>query len=139
MRVYEFRLDFLHKVSTTIAKKYDVCYVENLNVKGMMKNRKLAKSIWDVWRWIFWTLLKYKTNVVEIGRFEPSSKLCSNCWNIYWELKLSEREWTCQKCWTKHDRDINASINILQIGQGILAPLMSINPRASETIAKVRQ
>ena len=114
------RLDFLHKVSTSIAKRYDTVYLENLNVKGMMKNRKLSKAIWDVWWSMFGTLLKYKTNVIEIGRFEPSSKLCSNCGNIYWELKLSEREWTCSKCWVKHDRDINASKNILQLGRNIL-------------------
>lgn len=113
------RLDFLHKVSTSIAKRYDTVYIENLNVKGMMKNRKLSKAIWDAWWSMFGTLLKYKTNVVEIGRFEPSSKLCSNCGNIYWELKLSEREWTCSRCLTHHDRDKNAAKNILQLGRKV--------------------
>lgn len=111
-KIHNQRLDFLHKTSTSIAKRYDACFVEDLNVNGMMKNRCLSKSIADAWWGIFATLLKYKTNVVEIGRFEPSSKLCSHCGNIYWELKLSEREWICSRCWTTHDRDVNAAINI---------------------------
>lgn len=119
-KIANTRLDFLHKTSTLIAKKYGTCYVENLNVKWMLKNRCLSKTISDMGWWIFGTLLQYKTNVIEIGRFEPSSKLCSGCGNIYGELKLSEREWTCKKCWMKHDRDINASINILQIGRASL-------------------
>lgn len=113
------REDYLHKLSTSIAKKYDTVYIENLNVAGMMKNRRLAKHIADVGRWMFATMLKYKcNNVVEIGRFEPSSKLCSNCGHIYGELKLSERGWTCQSCGATHDRDINAAVNIKNLWAG---------------------
>lgn len=112
------RKDFLHKISHQIVhKSHGTICVEDLCVKGMMKNRKLAKSISDVGWGIFYKFLKYKSewhgkNFLDIGRFEPSSKMCSNCGNIKSDLKLSDREWTCVKCNSKHDRDINASINI---------------------------
>ena len=112
------RKDFLHKVSHQIVhKNHGTICVEDLCVKGMVKNKKLAKSISDVGWGMFYGFLKYKSewygkNFLDIGRFEPSSKMCSSCGNIKSNLKLSDREWTCVKCETKHDRDINASINI---------------------------
>ncbi len=110
------RKDFLHKLSTLIAKKYDTVYVENLNVKGMAKNKSLSKHIHDASRSTFNEFLSYKcNNLIKIGRFEPSSKMCNICGNINQELKLSDRKWSCKECWTKHDRDINAAINIMKI------------------------
>ena len=112
------RKDFLHKVSHQIVhKNHGTICVEDLCVKGMVKNHKLAKSISDVGWGMFYSFLKYKSewygkNFLDIGRFEPSSKMCSICGNIKSDLKLSDREWTCKKCETEHDRDINASINI---------------------------
>lgn len=112
------RKDFLHKTSYEIVHKNQgtIC-MEDLCIKGMIKNRRLAKSISDAGWGMFNTFLKYKSewygkNLLDIGRFEPSSKMCSSCGAIKSDLKLSDREWICSKCETKHDRDINASINI---------------------------
>lgn len=115
------RKDFLHKTSTAIIKQYDTICLEDLNVKGMMKNGNLAKAIGDVSWYQFSQFLEYKAewygkNISYIGRFDPSSKICSNCGNIFKELKLSDRIWTCQKCGSEHDRDHNAAINIKNFG-----------------------
>jgi len=115
------RLDFLHKTTTAIAKQYDTVCVENLNIKGMMANHKLAQSIADLGLGKFYTLLNYKMaqnggNYLEIGRFEPSSKMCSNCGDVNRELKLSDRVWTCKKCNTTHKRDVLAAQNIKRFG-----------------------
>ena len=112
------RKDFLHKISYKIVHKSQgtIC-VEDLCVKGMVRNHKLAKSISDVGWGMFYSFLKYKSewygkNFLDIGQFEPSSKMCSVCGYIKSDLKLSDREWTCKKCGTEHDRDVNASVNI---------------------------
>jgi putative transposase len=114
------RLDFLHKTTTAIAKQYDTAVVENLNVSGMLKNRKLAQSISDLGLRKFYSLLEYKMkekggNYIKIGRFEPSSKLCTCC-IVNKELKLSDRIWTCSECGATHQRDLLAANNILRIG-----------------------
>jgi len=110
---------FLHNLTyqLTHEKQVNSIAIENLNVKGMMKNHCLAKSISDTSWGEFVRQLTYKAkwygkNLLIIGRFEPSSKMCSNCGCINQELKLSDRNWTCKECKTKHDRDINAAINI---------------------------
>lgn len=111
------RADYLHKISRELVNgEFDTFCIEDLNIKGMLKNKKLAKSISDCSWKEFTTLLKYKSawvgkNVLEIGRFEPSSKTCNVCGRINRDLKLSDREWVCE-CGAKHDRDINAAINI---------------------------
>lgn len=115
------RQDFLHKTSTAIIKQYDTICLEDLNVSGMMQNRSLAKAISDVSWYDFGQMLEYKSqwygkNIKRIGRFDPSSKTCSNCDHIFKELKLSDREWDCEKCGTNHDRDVNAAINIKNFG-----------------------
>lgn len=115
------RTDFLHKVSTTIIKRYDTICLENLNVNGMRQNKCLSLSISDASWSAFNYMLKYKAewygkNIIYIGRFTPSSKICSNCGNIFKELKLSDREWTCNKCGTTHERDKNAAQNIKRFG-----------------------
>ncbi|MBF7681844.1 transposase [Acinetobacter sp. B5B] len=91
--------------------------VEDLGIKNMVKNAKLAKAISDVGWGQFLTLLKYKAkwngkNILEIGRFVPSSKVCSHCGYTCDQMPLHIRTWTCQDCDSIHDRDINASINI---------------------------
>lgn len=111
-KVSNQRQDFLHKTSTTISRMYEVACLEKLNIKWMMKNHCLAQSISDVWRWMFKTMLQYKMEVKEIWTFKPSSKTCSNCWNIKKDLKLSDRTYHCEACWIEIDRDYNASINI---------------------------
>lgn len=117
------REDFLNKLSTDIIKNHDVICIEDLNVKGMLKNRKLSKAISDVSWSSFVSKLEYKANwygkeVVKIDRWFPSSQICSDCGHKDGKKPLNIREWTCNNCGKTHDRDINASINILN--QGLL-------------------
>ena len=125
-KITNSRLDNLHKVSTELIKKYDVIYLEDLNIKGMIKNHKLSKHIADVSWGKFVTLIEYKAlwndnQIVKIGRFFPSSKQCNNCGYINQNLDLSIREWTCPSCNSKLDRDLNASKNILKEGIKIIS------------------
>lgn len=113
------RKDFLQKLTTKLVKEsqFHTFCLENLNVSGMMKNHKLAKSIAEVSWYQFIEMLKYKCewygkNLVQIGQFEPSTKTCSHCGYKNTELTLKDREWICPVCNTYHDRDINAAINI---------------------------
>lgn len=115
------REDFLHKVSTEIINRYDTVCLEDLNITGLMKNGKLSKAIADVSWYQFGQFLKYKAewygkNIKVIGRFDPSSKICSTCGTINKELGLSDREWICGKCGAEHNRDQNAAINIKNFG-----------------------
>ena len=121
------RKDYLHKLTTQLVKSYDVICIENLNVKGMVKNRKLARSIHDLGFYEFKRQLIYKANqwgktVKELDRFYPSSKTCSNCGFIMAKenLTLAVRHWICPSCHANHDRDINASINILNQADKVL-------------------
>ena len=114
------RNDFLHKTSKKIVDSFDTIITENLNVRGMVKNHNLAKAVSDCSWGTFTNMLEYKCNFygknyVKIGRFEPSSRLCL-CGTINKDLKLSDREWTCQVCGKTHDRDFLAAQNILTFG-----------------------
>ena len=124
-RIYEkitnSRMDLIHKTTTSLVKKFDTIYLEDLNVKGMMKNHKLAKAIGDVSWGKFIDTLEYKAKwndkqVIHIDRFFPSSKTCSKCGWINNQLTLKDRNWTCPECGSIHDRDFNAAINILNEG-----------------------
>jgi len=111
------RSDFLHKHSYKLVSENQAIAVETLNISGMLKNHKLARSISDVgWSELFRQLeykcTMYGKTLLKIGQFEPSSKLCSVCGTINRDLTLQDREWTCTDCGTYHDRDINAAINI---------------------------
>lgn len=124
-RIRASRLDYLHKTTTRIIDENQVICVETLNVKGMAKNRRLARSIHDASMGEFLRQLKYKSEwygrtLVEIDQWFPSSKTCSCCGHKMDEMNLSVREWECPKCGTKHDRDINAAQNILTEGLRIL-------------------
>ena len=119
------RKDNLHKITTKLIKENDVICIENLNVKGMIKNHKLAKSIQDCSFGTLVSMLKYKAawhnrKIIEIGRFYPSSKLCSNCGHKMSNMGLEIRQWICPICGVQHDRDINAAINIKNEGLRIL-------------------
>lgn len=114
-KVSNQRLDFHHKVSREIANQFGFVAMEKLNIKWMMDNHKLANSIWDAGWYQFKTLLSYKTKVVEIDTFQPSSKTCSNCWNVKRTLSLDERVYRCDMCGHVEDRDVNAAKNILAI------------------------
>jgi len=115
------RTYFLHNISTAIVREFDIIALEDLNVSGMLKNHKLAKSISDASWSTFVSMLEYKCDwygkmLVKIDRFFPSSKTCSNCGHKEDKMPLNIREWTCPSCGSKHDRDLNASINILKEG-----------------------
>nr|WP_293101075.1 RNA-guided endonuclease TnpB family protein [Okeania sp. SIO2F4] len=118
-KIKDIRTDFLHKLSTDLVRNYDTIVLEDLNVSGMVKNRKLAKAISDLgWRQ-FRTLAeakceKYGREFRIINRWEPTSQKCSCCGFRGGKKELNVREWTCLNCGTFHDRDINAAINILE-------------------------
>jgi putative transposase len=120
-RVYEKirnqKTDYLHKLSSKIINENQVIIVEDLNVAGMVKNRKLSKSIMQSNWSEFVQMLIYKADwrgriLEKVDRFFPSTKLCSNCGHKNVELILSDREWKCKVCNSFHDRDINAAINL---------------------------
>jgi putative transposase len=118
------RQDFLHKTSTRLVRENDVIAVEDLNVKGMVRNRKLARVISDCGWGEFRAMLEYKCErygrtLAVIDRWYPSSKTCSACGYLLAELSLKTRHWSCPSCGTRHDRDINAAKNILAAGQAV--------------------
>ncbi|QSV54693.1 MAG: IS200/IS605 family element transposase accessory protein TnpB [Dolichospermum sp. UKL201] len=124
-KITNCREDFLHKLSRRIVNENQVIVVENLHVKGMIQNHCLAKSIQQVGWGMFCTMLKYKAEnegkiYQEVDRFFPSSKTCHVCLNQVGKLPLDIRYWTCEKCQSKHDRDINAAINLRDEGLRIM-------------------
>lgn len=130
-KIANSRLDTLHKVSYKLVRDNGLIVIEDLNVKGMIKNRKLSKHIADASWGNFVNLLQYKCDwygreLVKVNRFFPSSKSCGDCGWINQELKLSDREWTCKSCGVVHDRDWNASLNILKEGLKIYGKELAI-------------
>ena len=117
---------YIHSVVNELLTYYDTVFMEDLNVQGMLRNHKLAKAIQEVSFYKFKQTLVDKAlvnnkKVVFVDRFYPSSKTCSNCGHKKRDLKLNDRYWVCPECGTKHDRDINAAMNILLEGQRMLA------------------
>jgi putative transposase len=115
------RSDFQHKLSRELVDNHDAIVLESLNIKGMVRNHHLAKSISDAGWSEFMRQIKYKADwagktVIEIGQWEPSSKTCHSCGHKLDKLTLDVREWTCPRCGSVLDRDINAAINIRAIG-----------------------
>jgi len=145
------RKDFLQKLSHYIVSdsQTNCIVVEDLNIRGMMKNHKLAGAIGDVGWSDFIRMLTYKCDwtgksFLQIGRFKPSSKTCSVCGFVNNALTLKDRSWKCDGCGAQHDRDINAAINIKNIKLrelGLLKPLASgatlkqVKERPAEQIA----
>ena len=125
-RIANQRRDAIHKVTTQIIRDYDVICIENLHVKGMVRNRKLAKAISDASWGEIKRQLEYKSKwhgraLVQVGRFYPSSQLCG-CGHQNKDVKdLSVRQWICPACKTLNDRDVNAANNILKEGLRLLA------------------
>lgn len=119
-RTANIRKDWLHKLTFDIASNHNVVVIEDLNVKGMVKNRHLAKSISDAAFGEFRRQLEYKVaeyggQLIVADRWFPSSKLCSACGTKAKSLPLNIREWTCHNCGVHHDRDLNAAINLAAI------------------------
>ena len=117
--------NYIHSVVNELLKYYDIIFMEDLNVKGMLKNHNLAKAIQEVGFYRFKLILTDKSynngkQVIFIDRFYPSSKICSVCGYKKSDLKLSDREWICPICGEHHDRDINAAMNILLEGERII-------------------
>lgn len=117
-RIAARRADFLHKTTTALIRRADVLALEDLHVKGMMKNHCLAGAIADVGMHEFKRQISYKAGwygrkVIIADRFAPTSKTCSYCGSYREKMPLSIRQWTCSDCGTRHDRDVNAARNIL--------------------------
>ena len=117
---------YIHSVVNKLLTYYDTVFMEDLNIKGMLKNHHLAKAIQEIGFYKFKSVLQRKAlangkQVVIIDRFYPSSKTCSNCSYKNQGLKLSDRFWTCPECGEHHDRDLNAAVNILQEGERLIS------------------
>jgi putative transposase len=126
-RLANIRHNYLHQTTTEIIKRNPSFIVlEDLNVKGMMKNKHLAKAIQQQCFYEFYRQIQYKSEwnnikFIVADRWYPSSKICSECGHIKKDLNLSDREWICPSCGTVHDRDYNASVNLRNYGQSIIA------------------
>ena len=117
------RVDLLHQITYKLThdNQEDSICIEDLHIKGMVRNHQLARSLADVGMGKFYEILAYKCdwygiNLLKIGRFAPSSKTCSHCGTVKAGLKLMERKWTCESCHTDHHRDVNAAINSKEFG-----------------------
>lgn len=124
-KIGNIRSNSLHQITTYLVSEYDVLAIEDLNVSGMVKNRKLSRAISDLGFYELKRQLIYKANqwskaVKSVDRFYPSTKTCHYCGHKVDELPLSVRMWQCPSCHTQHDRDINASMNILANANNLL-------------------
>jgi putative transposase len=124
-KIRNLKKEFLHKITKSLVNENQVIVIEDLNVKGMIKNHKLSKSIINNNFGEFRIILKYKCDwygreLIVADRFYPSSKLCSSCGEKNNELKLSDREWECEGCGAHHGRDFNATLNLVNYGKEII-------------------
>ena len=143
-KVADARRDFLHKVSTDLVRRFDTIAIEDLNVSGMVRNRRLARAIsctgWSKFRF----MLEYKAErrgrtVIVIDRWYPSSKTCSACGHLLAGLSLGTRQWKCPACGIWHDRDVNAAENILAAGLAVTACGGSVRRRGHTPGAAARE
>jgi len=138
-QITDSRKDHLHKLTTQLVRENQTIVVENLAVKNMVKNSKLSQAISDVsWgeitRQLAYKCRWYGRNYLEVDRWFPSSKRCSNCGYIAEKMPLNVREWDCPDCGTHHDRDINASKNILAAGLAVSVCRATIRPEQSKSV-----
>jgi putative transposase len=125
VKIANIRHNHLHQITSKIISENQTIILEDLNVKNMMSNHNIAKSIGDCSWGELVRQINYKSNwygkkVIKIDRYFPSSKTCSNCGYIKDDLTLKDREWDCIKCISHHNRDYNASLNILKQGLNLL-------------------
>ena len=137
-QIADVRKDFLHKLTTQLVRENQTIVVEDLAIKNMVKNHKLALAISDAsWgeliRQLSYKCEWYGRELIKIDRWFPSSKRCANCGQIVDKLPLNIREWKCPKCGTKHDRDINAAKNILAAGLAVSVCGATIRPQESKS------
>ena len=131
--------DYLHKISTQLIRENQTIYIEDLNIKGMLSNHHLAKSIQELSWYEFIRMLEYKAkwygrSVIKVDRFYPSSKTCNNCGYIKQDLTLKDRNWICPKCHTEVDRDYNAALNILKQGRNCLVKPTELSGNNTEAM-----
>jgi putative transposase len=142
-QISDARKDFLHKLTTQLVRENQTIVVEDLAIKNMVKNHKLAQSISDAsWgeliRQIAYKCQWYGRELVKIDRWFPSSKRCGNCGEVVEKMPLNVREWKCPKCETNHDRDINASKNILAAGLAVKVCGANIRPDSHKVEGQLR-
>lgn len=133
-RISDARADTLHKVTTDLVRRFDVIAVEDLYVRGMVKNHGLAKALSDAALGQFRSMIRYKCQWYgrefrTADRFYPSSKRCFECGHVLGDLPLDCREWTCPECGKANDRDVNAAKNILAAGQAVTARGGRVRPK----------
>ena len=143
-KIADSRKDFLHKLTTQLVRDNQTIVVEDLSVKNMVKNHKLALAISDAaWselvRQLDYKCKWYGRTLVKIDRWFPSIKRCGSCGHIVESLPLNIREWDCPKCGTHHDRDINAARNILAAGLAVKVCGANIRPNGHESIGQLRK
>jgi putative transposase len=141
--IADSRTDFLHKLTTRLVRENQTIAVEDLAVKNMMKNHKLAQAIADAsWselvRQLEYKCQWYGRTLVKIDRWFPCSKRCGNCGHVVDKLPLDVREWDCPECRTHHDRDINAAHNILAAGLAVIVCGANIRPNGHESKGQLR-
>ncbi|MDY7002575.1 MAG: RNA-guided endonuclease TnpB family protein [Cyanobacteriota bacterium] len=137
-QIKDSRLDYTQKLTTQLIRENQMIVVEDLAVKNMVKNHKLARAISDAnWgelvRQLEYKAQWYGRELIKIDRYFPSSKRCSNCGHIVEKLPLNIREWDCPECATHHDRDFNASINILAAGLAVSVCGATVRPEESKS------
>ena len=136
--ITDARKDFLHELTTQLIRENQTIVVEDLAIRNMVKNHKLALAISDAsWseliRQIAYKCEWYGRELIKIDRWFPSSKRCGNCGHVVDKLPLNIREWKCPKCGTEHDRDINAAKNILAAGLAVSVCGATIRPEESKS------
>jgi putative transposase len=143
-QISDSRKDFLHKLTTQLVRENQTIVVEDLAIKNMVKNHKLALSISDAsWgellRQLVYKCEWYGRELVKIDRWFPSSKRCGSCGHVVDKLPLNIREWECPKCGANHDRDINASKNILAAGLAVSVCGANIRPDRDSSKGQLRK
>lgn len=126
LKIQNCRKDVIEKLTTDLVRRFDTICIEDLNLRGMVKSHSLARSLHDAAIGMASGLLeqkgaRYGRTVVKIDRWFPSSKMCSKCGHLLRDLPLQVRDWICPECGAKHDRDENAAVNILAVGQTVTA------------------